>query len=423
MINEEEFKVIRHNLYCEIGAMQSLLAPVFLKTMPTVKKTDEKNRKVDAKIVGGWTDGFSITIDNSVSYKAAQFVFAHELMHNVFGHIEALRAMPINDPNKKYILNVAQDYVINNFIATNVFKNREETSDDFINNTMQNNNAFIEGFIPRNEALSKSSEEIYRIIMRKMGENPKISFSPNGEGGGTLSVSANGKKFELPISFDPQKLEESENKMSENDKIKPSPSAAQDIINETTKNCGTGTEAMNAELELLKNPVDLVRDLTHALKLYTGTGTEASSFTRLSKVNLAMPDLPFRYPVKKGVKFGVSIGVDTSGSISDEELSKFNSIIYANMNKLFGKMYLFTDQVNDMIPIDSLTEDDLVKRRFSGGTDLRDLFKLAQQDGYRMLICFTDLFVDIPAQPKGVDVLWVIPLDQKKPPYGRVIRY
>ena len=114
--------------------------------------------------------------------------------------------------------------------------------------------------------------------------------------------------------------------------------------------------------------------------------------------------------------------IDTSGSISDRDLSRFK----AETDRLAEEQvveYMTFDTVLHME--EALPWDPGLEFRFKGrgGTDVGPALKYAAEHGYQDCIVLTDGYFEAPAVTTGVNVLWVITKGGSKRPanFGTVV--
>jgi predicted metal-dependent peptidase len=125
---------------------------------------------------------------------------------------------------------------------------------------------------------------------------------------------------------------------------------------------------------------------------------------------------------KKLPRMDLLIGIDSSGSMSDEDLKK---------------VYTEVDAINDtgMCSIEIAVFDTDIhqreeyhkgfeaKRICSGGTSFIPVHELAIAERYKGVIYLTDGYADFPNKDEVTyKCLWVINNTHVKPPYGQTIR-
>jgi predicted metal-dependent peptidase len=119
----------------------------------------------------------------------------------------------------------------------------------------------------------------------------------------------------------------------------------------------------------------------------------------------------------------LAYAVDTSGSMSEEDLNNAIGELEDLRKKLNAKVYFLdcdagvysSRWISPFEPLPSL--------RGGGGTDFRPVFEHLKSNGIKPDYCvlFTDGYGEFGVDPK-LDVLWVMTSDVK-PPFGEVIRY
>lgn len=112
--------------------------------------------------------------------------------------------------------------------------------------------------------------------------------------------------------------------------------------------------------------------------------------------------------------------VDTSGSISQEELKRFASGI-AKLTDLVSEITVVTTDaaVHEVVKVRSV-QDILLKLKFKGGggTDFRDVFRKVRRTAF--MVFFTDGMATYPEHPPVYPVLWVLTKEHQIPPFGKV---
>jgi predicted metal-dependent peptidase len=198
-------------------------------------------------------------------------------------------------------------------------------------------------------------------------------------------------------------------------------------------NRGTLPGAVQEMLKELVEPSISWKDIVRA----TGTpiyGKDRYSYKRNSRRGLALNIfLPSTTPEKKG---GL-VFLDTSGSISDEEITQFCGEVTGIMSAIGCKRILIG--LHDTIVYDlvEVGKDDMTKKlKFArGGTSHIDVFDLANGQesakGFKlphgfdvgMIICFTDLATEFPASPPKWPVIWGVPSQYRhaKSPWGKQV--
>jgi predicted metal-dependent peptidase len=135
------------------------------------------------------------------------------------------------------------------------------------------------------------------------------------------------------------------------------------------------------------------------------------------------------YPTKRDRRLEAAVAIDTSGSISDEELREFLSElrgILSTFRSFRVRMLACDAAVHTDVTATSLDDFDSfrVKVKGGGGTDFRPVFEALEGDRTQVLVYLTDGYGTYPESPPPYDVIWVISSegDEKRPPFGRVLK-
>ncbi|MHC1636280.1 MAG: vWA domain-containing protein [Candidatus Methanospirareceae archaeon] len=132
-------------------------------------------------------------------------------------------------------------------------------------------------------------------------------------------------------------------------------------------------------------------------------------------------------PAMKSEGIGtVIIGVDTSASISDEELKQFFGEVQAILDTFDMELYVVQhDAAVQKYDVhykgDVLNE---VKVKGRGGTSHKPLFKWVEEQNLKptCMICLTDAFSEFPDNPPSYPVLWAVtPKHGELPNWGEVV--
>ena len=124
--------------------------------------------------------------------------------------------------------------------------------------------------------------------------------------------------------------------------------------------------------------------------------------------------------------------IDTSGSMSDEEVTAAYSEVYGAIEqfggKLRGKLGFFDAAIIEPIPFESANELKLIKAAGGGGTDFMIIFEYVarymEDDLPASIIIMTDGFAPFPEKrlANGIPVLWLLCNNEVQPPWGKVAR-
>ena len=124
--------------------------------------------------------------------------------------------------------------------------------------------------------------------------------------------------------------------------------------------------------------------------------------------------------------------IDTSGSMSDDEISQcyseiYNAIIQFN-GKLQGMLGFFDAVVVEPTPFEDEEEFKIIRPKGGGGTSFHIIFDYVREKMIEnppaSIIILTDGYAPFPneADAEGVPVLWIINNNEVNPPWGKVAR-
>lgn len=315
-----------------------------------------------------WNPDFFLRMDPETRIT----ILAHELYHNGFLH-----GARIGERDKE-IWNLAADHVINNLL--------------------QDHGYYMGGFPYVMDPKYKqwATEDVYDDLVKEL---PK--------GGSTA-----GQILEGSLGQDIQP-------MAEGDREK----AIADVISATSTARITNSGDMPGEIaftiDKFLNPK--LPWETILFNFFNALTTEEYSYTRPNR-RYEDPILPGRTS-RNGLEHLIYY-LDISGSVSDEEILRFNSEVkYIKETLEPEKLTLvtFDTQIHEeyVFERDDPFEKIVVTGR--GGTDLHDVFKHAQRNNPTAMIVFSDLYVEIPKNPM-VPIIWVcVDNPERTVPYGQLI--
>jgi len=132
--------------------------------------------------------------------------------------------------------------------------------------------------------------------------------------------------------------------------------------------------------------------------------------------------------IAKGEQVEALVAVDTSGSISDEELAQFLSEIRwvaRNYPSINLSLVSCDAEIQTEEQIKSRYELDRFRPKGGGGTDFRPVFDLAMKRRARLVIYLTDGWGTFPEKKPSFPVIWVV-TEQGAPenhfPFGKVVK-
>lgn len=206
---------------------------------------------------------------------------------------------------------------------------------------------------------------------------------------------------------------------------------ATDIIAQSEGGKGRGTVPLAVErmVEEIKNPT---LDWRTILNDFVQEEICDYSFSPPDK---RMEDSPFFLPdfneKDESVK-DILFMIDTSGSMSNEQISECYSEIYGAIQqfggKLQGKLGFFDAVVVEPIPFEDEEEFKIIRPKGGGGTSFDIIFdyveKEMEEEPPVSIVILTDGYAPFPDESKanGIPVLWIINNNDVNPPWGKVAR-
>jgi predicted metal-dependent peptidase len=143
-------------------------------------------------------------------------------------------------------------------------------------------------------------------------------------------------------------------------------------------------------------------------------------------VQIIPHDFTYTRPAKKSYSCGfymprvvreqveITIGVDTSGSISDKEYAEFLSEIHAMCKQfecLKATVLMYDAEVSEVLEIDENFDPYSVHGRGYGGTSSIPVYNWIEKEkdnNIKVLVYFTDGYIDIPSKEYPFPTLWII---------------
>ena len=193
--------------------------------------------------------------------------------------------------------------------------------------------------------------------------------------------------------------------------------------------CGTTPLAAERIVAELKNPIlDWRAILNDFVQEEICDYSFAPPDKRMEDSPFFLPDFNEKDEQAKDILFMI----DTSGSMSDEQITQCYSEIYGAIGqfngKLQGKLGFFDATVVEPTPFEDEDEFKIIRPKGGGGTSFHIIFeyveKFMQDERPVSIVILTDGFAPWPkeADALGIPVLWIINNDQANPPWGKVAR-
>lgn len=403
----------------------------------------------DKKSKGMWTDGITAAYNpayiESKPFDEVVGLMAHIVMHRALGHHKRLKTRDAG------LWNAACDYSINWILIESGF-------------TMP------EGYLLRDDLKNKSADEIYEILISEKDEKEEKGGSSSDEDSGNESVEQEEKEAENTITSDildddneagSVEAESSDDDTDEENKGSSGEEGSENSDNDSPEFTGEvrepkqGNDSGSGESDYGDENADTL--LSQAFNSSMSEGNLPDSIKRLVKDVLrprldwkkmlarfvsstGRSDYTWTTPNKRFLHTGhyfpgmksentenIVIAIDTSGSISDEELNLFTSEISGALGVYSGEIHVLACDagINSHKKYCASDLFDNFDFKGGGGTDFRPPFDWAKENlsDVRCLVYFTDLcssrYPDEPDYP----VLWITNNENyaKKPPFGEII--
>ena len=332
----------------------------------------------------------------SITEEEVRFVLSHEVMHVILKHCQNFKG---KDPQ---LCNVAMDYVINPQLVHAGF-------------SMPDGALYDQSGKFHNMAW----EEVYRCL-----EDIKNDREP------PVNLTA-GEKDDIKkdIENSTDHLEQS-NGDTDSDKNEESDKIDDMVIRAATAQEMSGKGGLP---HAVKERVKAIREHQVAWneqldKLVKAKYPENFTFARPNRRHLGSG---LYLPTMDGHKAGpIAIGVDTSGSVSTEELQLFMSEINNIINDIRPeKVYLMAADcsVADVVEYDSDHYFEDFNAVGGGGTSFRPVFEHIEKEGIEIdqLIYFSDMYVgdyDFPDKHPDYPVIFCSSRNERKVPFGDLIK-
>lgn len=357
--------------------------------------------------------GMGINVKNELIYKKEfvdklsdpelKFVLAHEVMHLCFTHLTRLGN---RDPLR---FNCAADIVVNDILQSNQF-----TPPD-CGLIPTSNHEFVADTVTITNINEKSAEQVYDqlpIIKQKPGSD--------GQGGGNKDGSGYGKGFDKHFY----------ESLSDKDKKEIEESWGDQIIDAANyaKSKGNLPAGMDRYIKEILNPQVNWRQLLY--KYITSQIPFDYTYSRQSKKSRA---LGIYMPSVLKETIEIVAHVDTSGSISQKELSEFLSEIVGIANSFQNiKITLIEcdaaiQQVIEITPTNTYEVEEM-KIKGGGGTSHKPVWEYIEENipNCKLCVSLTDGYSDISAEDQAnYNVIFVLCKNAAGDdafPFGQIVR-
>jgi predicted metal-dependent peptidase len=181
-----------------------------------------------------------------------------------------------------------------------------------------------------------------------------------------------------------------------------------DLVRKAKENCENNQMWGNTPGDLIDKISDLIKfkkplvPWSRVLKLFTASCSETEIDYTMRKRSKRFGTRP---GIKKFEKLKLAVGIDTSGSISNEQLNLFmNELKWVEKEGGYIHIYECDTKINRDYPYKDF--DGSVTGR--GGTDLEPVLKRVSEEKYDALIFFTDFYTSKIETNYHIPTLWVL---------------
>ena len=367
--------------------------------------------KLDLNCDTAYTDGYVIAFSpeflDKLTNREVDFILMHEILHVALKH--CFRGTKLNN----FLFNVACDIVVN----SNILKSHD----------MDINSICVAGYESMHlapngkEGYEYTAEEVYNMFKAK-SKKSNLVISSVGDGDGLGNYRGNYRPID---SHDHWVIEDAQRDIDEWN---------QRLLNaaETVSNRGKGNVPLGLERE-----IDLMKDSSinwrELLSEFLSFEINDYSFNPPDKRYSDDFFLPDYNDIEEVLDINVLIEVDTSGSISKDDLtcalSEVKGLIDESNGRLKGYLGFYDSEIYDVIPLEDI-DISKVKPVGGGGTSVIDVFKNLDNltrnmdDKVDAIIIITDGEDEFPKEEvrKNIPVLWIINNNEITPPWGIVAR-
>jgi len=334
----------------------------------------------------------------SLSDESLKGVLAHEVLHLALQHLQRQ-----NNRNQE-VFNIACDLVINNILINSQF-------------TLPNESG---GLIPYNNKFQFPNFEWIEDLDKKTAEQVYMEIYNNEKLVKKVCISElDGKRFDKHIRGEgtPQEIKESD------DKWKKAFSEASCYA----KQQGKLPKGIDRLLDVILNERVNWKQLLY--KYLTRTLPYDYTYSRPSKKSFSSG---FYMPSILRESIEVVVSVDTSGSISQDELGEFLGEIIniaRSFNNIKIKLIVCDCEIKEVYDFSNGDIDTIMNLKFSGGggTSHKPVYEYLAENlpSTKLLVNLTDGYTEFPDE-ESFKTIWVLTkngCDESKIPFGEVIKW
>lgn len=410
---DEKISRCRTNVILNFGFFASLLMHLNV--------TMDNEKLEDGGMPTMATDGDEIYYHekfvDGLTISQLNFVLLHEILHVALAHLWR------RNHRDQQLWNMACDFVVNNAIQEVVDSYNHHKRKSELRETERIE--MPKGVLYDRSFSEMSAEEVYKYLEKNAKKRGGGSPS-SGTGSGRYEV--NGKTYDAPDNHNLWDKADKADLATKNEKQVEWGSNLMQAA-ESMKMQGVESASLQIHLTAIQNPQKnwkaLLRDF---IEEEINDYSFAPPDRRYDFDGIMLPDFNDKEEVVRDLLFFV----DTSGSMSAEEITVCYSEIQGAINqfkkKLHGTLLFFDYSVKDKTyDFDDVYGDlsDIIPEG-GGGTSFSAVFEYVNKnrskyDNIKGIIVMTDGECDYPNEKitKGVPVLWIFTTKNNHPPFGR----
>lgn len=315
---------------------------------------------------------FNSKFVDDLSVEQTRGLIEHELQHIVLGHLTD--PSHVGDHINDYIMNTAEDCEINQYIPEKYLPTTGVTLEKLSKDL---------GFKLPEKAGSKT---YYDLLMQQAKSNPKVELRPDG-------LYVNGEK--VMTMDDHNKLNEIAKAVSEG--------IVEDAARETVKRRGTLPGAVSDLLKKLEDSRKPVIDWKRFLRRFVHNSYKEYTLSTRRRESRRFDENP---GIKHEQEFSLLVAIDSSGSVSNEELQEFIAEI-DNIYRTKCDIRILVCDTRIVQDFEYKGKANNIEIKGRGGTSFEPVLDLYAKTSSSCLVYFTD--GECPLEQKlRKPVLWIL---------------
>ena len=374
------------------------------------------DESLDTAATNGTKIIFGPAFLDSLDDRELDFIMMHEILHVVLQHCTRC------EKRDSETFNIACDIVVNSTIL-------RSNDMDLSSITLRSHGESMHLTPEGKEGFSYSAEEVYNML--------SVYGNGNGDGGISSTPNLTGRKpsgaEHRESGWDDHSrwgTAGDENELNELWKKRLLDACKAIEIRDPSNECGTLPLAAERLLKELRNPkLDWRTILNDFIQEEIVDYSFMPPDRRFNESPFFLPDFNDTDITAKDILFMI----DTSGSMSDKEITDAYSEVRGAIDqfngKLMGWLGFFDAEIVEPQPFENIEELKIIKPKGGGGTSFHPIFRYVREHMQNHLpasiIILTDGYVtDFPEEEAsmGIPVLWLINNEDVTPLWGKVAR-